>query len=1057
VVGDFSGRGSAQILRLQNLNGAVVNRLYTKVDPTPADQLISVTTGTGATTTLYYVPLTNATPSNGVSGNYGARYVSDRGTANAAGLNTLDVSFPMYVVATSASDSGVGSTTVNTEYSYAGLKADTTGRGLLGFREVRRQSPGPNGNPLTVDTQYLGIHPYIGVASRTDTYNGALDATSAANLLSSTLNTYCDKTAATGAEATALTSATTAAAAPTPQAGASCPTLAKVQRPYLLWSKETGTDLSGAALPSVITQNTFNAGGDPTNILVTTNGSVAGISQPFSKSTTNTYQPDSTACSDAQTCNWILGRLTQAQVTSSVPNSLGQISTSAGGGPNAIATSGSGPMQSAVITPSRAFGNVNVGSASSLSATLANDGAAALSINTASASVAGTDFALQSTTCGTTLAPGSSCTWTVSFTPTANTTRTGTLSVSTGAGTMSSSLSGTGLQGTGTPSPTSLSFPSTQQGQVSASQTLTLTNTGNRVLAVSSVAVGAHFGVTSNTCSSIAINGTCQVGVRFAPTASGSLSGALTITHDGSGGSTSVGLSGTALLPAGTLSAVGFGNVAMGASSTLISTLTNTGVGPLTLTVPNAASVSGTDFAFVSTNCVSPLAVSGSCTISLSITPTAIVARSGSLSVVTGAGTLTAALSGTGTGSIATRTSAAALTVPAVWYGAAAQSVTATYRNDGNTAMTLNTPTLSAPLSVTSNSCSAIAAGASCNIVVTAATNVAGIGQSQSFTPTGATTAPAASIVTWTTQTAVPRWSSTSLSFGNVTVNTSASQNITLTNDGNTTYNWASNSAIANAPAGYAFNTSACTSVAPGGSCTVAVTFTPTAIGTTYAGGSISMSAASYNTNTFAVSGTGAGSIATLTSAASQTFTSTPQGGTAPTLSWTLRNDGNANMTLLAGALNSPFSWTSNTCTNIAPGTSCALYAQLATSAIGSFSQGGIAVSGANQGNRSDLSMSGTIVSTLGTFSYVSGLHDNRGMYGDHAVATIKNVGTGTITAITFICTIGPFVPASGPTSLAPGASGTYVCTATAAGGYTAILKLTGSNATNSPYTTPAF
>src|SRR5205823_3682796 len=119
----------------------------------------------------------------------------------------------------------------------------------------------------------------------------------------------------------------------------------------------------------------------------------------------------------------------------------------------------------------------------------------------------------------------------------------------------------------------------------------------------------------------------------------------------------------------------------------------------------------------------------------------------------TGAGAFGSSLSGTGSGSVATLTSATTLTVPAAWYGGAAQTVTATYRNDGGAAMTLNTPTLAAPLSVTSNTCTGIAVGATCSMVVIAASNVAGIGQSQSFSPSGATNTPAATTVTWTTYT----------------------------------------------------------------------------------------------------------------------------------------------------------------------------------------------------------------------------------------------------------------------------------------------------------------
>ena len=336
IIGDFTGRGTVEILRMAAAHTAPAgtsNQLFTKVTITPPDQLIGVSSGTGAYTSLQYVPLTNSVPSNGVSGSYGARYTSDRGTANAATSPSLDVIFPMYVVATSVSDNGIGGL-IATEYSYAGFKADTTGRGLLGFREVRRQSPGPDpaGTPLTVSTQHLQSYPYIGAAARSDTRLGTVNNTSA-QLLSSTVNAYCDITAASGADATAIANA---------QSNAStgyCPTTAKVQRPYLLWTKETGADLSGTALPSVTTQNTFQGSGDPTQIVVTTVGNVAGASQTFTKTTSNLYLTDNTA-GDA----WVLGRLYRASVQSAVPNILASLTTVAGSSANASAIKGTAPL-----------------------------------------------------------------------------------------------------------------------------------------------------------------------------------------------------------------------------------------------------------------------------------------------------------------------------------------------------------------------------------------------------------------------------------------------------------------------------------------------------------------------------------------------------------------------------------------------------------------------------------------------------------------------------------------------------------------------------------------
>lgn len=332
-LGDFTGRGTTEILRVvanPTANTDTINQLYVKADPTPADQLQSVTTATGLTTSLTWVPLTNS-----VSGSLGARYTSDRGSAtNAASYPVVDLTVPTYVVATTSADSGVGSNRVNTEYAYAGLKAAADGRGWLGFRETRRQSPAPDGSNLTVWTQFLQDGPQTGVASVTETRLGALNATSPQVLSRSTF-IYCDKTAAAGAEASATS------AAP-------CPTTAQVKQPYLYQSKEDGWDLGGNVLPSVTTTNTFDNGGNPTQVVVSTTGTALGAVQTFTKTTTNVYRDANTAGD-----NWLLGRLKTATVQNTVPNSLGSIATSAGTAPNAAATAGTLPPGS-VVTPNPA-------------------------------------------------------------------------------------------------------------------------------------------------------------------------------------------------------------------------------------------------------------------------------------------------------------------------------------------------------------------------------------------------------------------------------------------------------------------------------------------------------------------------------------------------------------------------------------------------------------------------------------------------------------------------------------------------------------------------------
>lgn len=330
VVSDFTGGGIPEILRVKHApstaSEATRNQLYVKPDSSQPDQLVSVRSPTGALTTLSYVTLANAGSA------LGPRYVTDRDAANTSIYPRLHLTFPTSVVSTLATDSGVGTSTTLSEYSYKGLKAEWNGRGLLGFSEIRRESQGPDGNYLTNFTQNLQTHPYIGVASRSDTRRGRLNDTTA-TLLSSAIYVYCDKTAAAGAEASATVSQP-------------CPTSAKIQRPYLRQSVETGSDLNGVPLPTVTTTNTFSTAGDPTTIVITTAGTVAGLSETYTKTTTNTYLPDNTVAD-----SWILGRLQRATVRSVAPNSFASLAVSAGSASNATATAGVKDVLTPSISP----------------------------------------------------------------------------------------------------------------------------------------------------------------------------------------------------------------------------------------------------------------------------------------------------------------------------------------------------------------------------------------------------------------------------------------------------------------------------------------------------------------------------------------------------------------------------------------------------------------------------------------------------------------------------------------------------------------------------------
>lgn len=327
LVADFTGSGHSEILRLKDTptdaGEATANVLYVRSHKAePADLLTSVTTPTGSTTSMVYASLLQS-----------GRYTSDARTDRAASYPKYDLNSTMPVVVTLNTDSGLLQPDgkplyVQTEYAYAGLKGSFAGRGMLGFRELRQQSNAPNGEALTIVTEHLQDHPYIGNAGITRTLRGTLGQPDAAEI-SRTESTYCDM------------SVSLASAAPLPLAPCPLPAGTKITRPYLYKAVETGRDIDAdrSFLPTVTTTNTYNTSGDLKEVVTQTTGTALGLSQTFTKINTNEYEPDKT---DGD--QWILGRLKSSKVRSIVPNSLPSIATSAGTSPTATDRAGTGPV-----------------------------------------------------------------------------------------------------------------------------------------------------------------------------------------------------------------------------------------------------------------------------------------------------------------------------------------------------------------------------------------------------------------------------------------------------------------------------------------------------------------------------------------------------------------------------------------------------------------------------------------------------------------------------------------------------------------------------------------
>lgn len=160
-----------------------------------------------------------------------------------------------------------------------------------------------------------------------------------------------------------------------------------------------------------------------------------------------------------------------------------------------------------------------------------------------------TEFTQTSTSCPSSLAAGSSCAVSVSFTPGQVGLRAAALSISddTVGSPQSVSLTGTGLTAgpNATLSTDNLPFGTQRVGTTSPARSVSLTNYGTETLNVVHIAATATFAETDDCVPSLASRNTCTINVTFTPGASGDMTGTLSISDDAPGNHQTVPLSGT--------------------------------------------------------------------------------------------------------------------------------------------------------------------------------------------------------------------------------------------------------------------------------------------------------------------------------------------------------------------------------------------------------------------------------------------------------------------------------------------------------------------------------
>ncbi len=515
------------------------------------------------------------------------------------------------------------------------------------------------------------------------------------------------------------------------------------------------------------------------------------------------------------------------------------------------ATYGRGIWQTPLFTAATALSAASVNPASytfpDQSANSTSSAVAFTLLNTGSIALVPTAIAMtgdfgESVNCvNQSIAPGLSCTISVTFTPQAVGPLSGQMIIYANVygGQLSADFNGTGtMAALVTLTPPSESYGQIEAGTISSPLTITVGNSSLAAIPITGVSVSAPFVLSGNGCgtSSLAANTDCPLQVEFAPTTAGAFTGQL-ILIDGAGTQT-VQLSGTGvaaptdILNPPASSSLTFAATPDGQPSAAQSvTITNSGGLPLT---GIAISISG-QFQQVD-NCGAQLAAGAVCTISVVFVPTQPGALTGTLTISDALRIQTVSLSGTGVAPPVFSITPSSLTFTNTQPGVASAPQTLTIGNAGGSSMANIGFAFTGPAalsySVSATTCGALLNnGSSCTAQIV-------------FTPSATGSITAALVVSSSTAgvaaVSVPLNGSgqtsggfaanpTSLSFAADGVGqSSAAQSVTFTNSSSSAI-----SSVTLAVSGpFAITQNGCTGgLAAGANCTASVFFVPSTSG----------------------------------------------------------------------------------------------------------------------------------------------------------------------------------------------------------------------------------
>jgi len=555
------------------------------------------------------------------------------------------------------------------------------------------------------------------------------------------------------------------------------------------------------------------------------------------------------------------------------------------------------------------FGSVPVSTTSSSAIiTISNGGHQSVSIVQITSSLP--EFVVSGPALPLTLAPHGSAYFHAIFAPDAALTYNGTIAVTTNpqnGNVRTISVSGTGTAAQLAPSQTyllspsasSLNFPATLVG-TSSSQAISLANTGTGSVTISQISsTGAGFSVSGFSGSvTLAAGQSLSLSVNFSPATVGSVAGSLAVVSTATNSPATIVLSGSGIQPqiSVTPASTNFGNVILGSAGTQTLTVSNPGTANLSVT---QALLSGTGFSLSGLTLPLNVPPGGSTSFSVKFAPASAGTFSGNLTLTNNSPNSSSAVALVGTGVSSTLQISASPT--SLGFGnlttgtSATQSVILT--NAGNSALTLSQDTLTGSgFSVTGLALPlTLSAGQSTSISVAFAPTTTGNFSGTISVTSNATNSPATITLSGTGVQPQISVIPASTSFGNVSVGSTGSQTLTISNPGT-----ASLSLTQALLSGTGFSISGLAlplSVPPGGTSSFAVSFAPASAGSF--SGNLTLVNNSPN-SPFVVALSGTGVTPTLQLSASPTSLSfgSLTTGTSATQTVALTNTGNSSVSL---------------------------------------------------------------------------------------------------------------------------------------------------------------